>query len=76
MEMFSKLLGNEETSAAAVLALSAMVIALVAKGAGPVATERMVSRVLSNPVSSVPRLCVGMHGTSASFQDEEEGQRV
>src|SRR5215212_410011 len=22
----------------------------------------------------VPRLCVGMHGTSASFQDEEEGR--
>jgi hypothetical protein len=50
MKMFSKLLGNEETNAAAVLALSATVIALVAKGAGPVSSKKMVSRVLSNPV--------------------------
>jgi hypothetical protein len=67
MEMFSKLLGNEESSAAAVLALSAMVIALVAKGAGPVATERMVSRVLSNPV---PRLgSTGTRGADVSLQE-------
>ena len=67
MKMFSKLLGNEETSAAAVLALSAMVIALVAKGAGPVATERMVSRVLSNPV---PRLgSTGTRGADVSLQE-------
>jgi len=67
MKMFSKLLGNEETNAAAVLALSATIIALVAKGAGPVSTERMVSRVLSNPV---PRLgSTGTRGADVSLQE-------
>jgi hypothetical protein len=67
MKTFSKLLGNEETNAAAVLALSATVIALVAKGAGPVSTKSMVSRVLSNPV---PRLeLTGTRGADASFQE-------
>ena len=67
MKMFSKLLRNEETNVAAVLALSAMVIALVAKGAGPVATERMVSRVLSNPV---PRLgSTGTRGAGVFLQE-------
>ena len=66
MKMFSKLLSNEETNAAAVLALSATVIALVAKGAGPVSTK-MVSRVLSNPI---PRLePIGTRSTDVSFQE-------
>ena len=64
--MFSKLLSNEETNAAAVLALSATVIALVAKGAGPVSTK-MVSRVLSNPI---PRHePIGTRSTDVSFQE-------
>ena len=67
MKMFSKLLGNEETNVAAVLALSAMVIALVAKGAGPVSTERMVSRVLSNPVP--PLGSTGTRGADVSLQE-------
>jgi hypothetical protein len=67
MMMFSKLLSNEETNAAAVLALSATVIALVAKGAGPVSTKKMVSRVLSNPI---PRLePIGTRSTDVSFQE-------
>jgi len=67
MKMFSKLLSNEETNAAAVLALSTTVIALVAKGAGPVSTKKVVSRVLSNPV---PRLePIDTRGTDASFQE-------
>lgn len=66
MKIFSKLLSNEETNAAAVLALSATVIALVAKGAGPVSPKKVVSRVLSNPV---PRLEPTItHGTDASFR--------
>lgn len=66
MRMFSKLLGNEEANAAAVLALSATVIALVAKGAGPVSSRKVASRVLSNPV---PRLePTGTRGAAASFQ--------
>jgi len=66
MKMFSKLLSNEKTNAAAVLALSATVIALVAKGAGPVSPKKVVSRVLSNPV---PRLEPTItHGTDASVR--------
>jgi hypothetical protein len=64
MKTFSKLLGKEETNAAAVLALSATVIALVAKGAGPVSPQKVVSRVLSNPV---PRLeATGTLGSTAA----------
>jgi hypothetical protein len=67
MKMFSNLLSNEETNAAAVLALSATIIALVAKGAGPVSPKKMVSRVLSNPV---PRLQpTGARATDVSFQE-------
>ena len=67
MKMFSKLLSNEETNAAAVLALSATVIALVAKGAGPVYTKKRVSRVVANRIPRVEP--TGTHGTDASFQE-------
>lgn len=50
MRMFSNLLGNQEINAATALALSGMLIVLMAKGAGPVSYKMMVSRVLSNPV--------------------------
>ena len=48
--MIGKLLGNEETNAAMVLALSGALTALVAKGDGPLSLNRIVSGVLSNPI--------------------------
>ena len=56
VKMFSDLLGNEEINAATALVLSGTLIVLMAKGAGPVSTKRIVSRVLSNPVSGSPAL--------------------
>ena len=50
MKMISKLLGNEEINAAMVVALSGTIVALVAKGDGPVSLKKIVSGVLSNPV--------------------------
>lgn len=50
MKTIGKLLGNEGTNAAAVLALSGTLMALVAKGNGPLSLKRMVSGTLSNPV--------------------------
>ena len=48
--MMSRLLSSEETSSAAVVALSAMVVALVVKGDGPLSRERLLARVLPDPV--------------------------
>jgi hypothetical protein len=48
--MIRNLLGKEEAGAAAVLALSGALVALVCKGEGPVSTHGMLSRVLSNPI--------------------------
>jgi len=56
VKMFSDLLGNEEINAATALVLSGTLIALMAKGTGPVSSKRIVSRVLSNPVSGSPAL--------------------
>ena len=52
VKMFSELLANEEINAATALVLSGTLIVLMAKGAGRVSPKRIVSRVLSNPVSS------------------------
>ena len=52
MKMFSELLANEEINAATALVLSGTLIVLMSKGVGPVSPKRIVSRVLSNPVSS------------------------
>ena len=48
--MIGKLLGNEETNAAMVLALSGALTALVAKGDGPLSLKWVVTGVLSNPI--------------------------
>jgi hypothetical protein len=48
--MIGKLLGKEETNAAMVLALSGALMALVAKGDGPLSLKQIVSGVLSNPI--------------------------
>jgi len=56
VKMFSDLLGNEEINAATALVLSGTLIVLMAKGTGPVSPKRIVSRVLSNPVSGSPDL--------------------
>lgn len=53
MKMIGKLLGNEGINAAMVVALSGTVIALVAKGDGPVSLKSVVSGVLSNPVPRI-----------------------
>jgi hypothetical protein len=66
MKMMSKLLGNEEINAAMVVALSGTIIALVAKGEGPVSLKKMVSGVLSNPVPQLEP--TGARATSVSFQ--------
>jgi hypothetical protein len=49
--MIGKLLRSEETNAALVTALSATVMVLVVKGDGPLSPERLLARVLSDPVS-------------------------
>ncbi len=49
--MMTRLLSSEETSSAAVVALSAMVVALVVKGGGPLSRERLLARVLPDPVA-------------------------
>ena len=50
MKTISNLLGNEGINAAAVLALSGTLTALVAKGNGPISLKGLVSGTLSNPV--------------------------
>lgn len=50
MKSIGNLLGNEETYAAAVLALSGTLMALVAKGNGPVSLKGIVAGTLSNPI--------------------------
>lgn len=48
--MIGKLIGNEGVNAAVVIALSGAVMALVAKGNGPLSLGRVVSGALSNPI--------------------------
>jgi hypothetical protein len=50
MKSIGNLLSNEGINAAAVLALSGALMALVAKGNGPVSLKGIVSGTLSNPV--------------------------
>jgi hypothetical protein len=50
MRMFGTLLGSENINAALVIALSGTLMALVAKGDGPVSLKRLVSGTLSNPI--------------------------
>jgi hypothetical protein len=59
--MIGKLLGKEEVHGALVLALSGAVMALVAKGDGPLSLGRVVSEILSNPVP-VAGAATGTHG--------------
>jgi hypothetical protein len=54
--MLGKLLRNEETNAALVLALSGTILVLVARGNGSPSPNQVLSRVLSNPIPwRVPR---------------------
>jgi hypothetical protein len=50
MKTIGNLLGNEGINAAMVVALSGTIMALVAKGDGPVSLKALVSGALSNPV--------------------------
>lgn len=61
--MIGKLFGKEEVNAALVLALSGAVMALVARGSGPLTLGRVVSGVLSNPV---PRRVAAMSGDGSA----------
>ena len=55
--MIGKLLSSEETNAALVTALSATVMVLVAKGDGLLSPERLLARVLPDPVARLaPRV--------------------
>ena len=55
--MIGKLLSSEETNAALVVALSATVMVLAAKGDGPLSSERLLARVLPDPVAGLaPRV--------------------
>ena len=49
--MMTRLLSSEEANSAVIVALSAMVVALVAKGDGPLSPERLLARVLPDPVA-------------------------
>ena len=51
MKTIGNLLNNEGINAAAVLALSGTLMALVAKGNGPLSLKGIVSGTLSNPAS-------------------------
>jgi hypothetical protein len=48
--MIGRLLSNEESNAALVVALSGAVAVLVARGRGPLSAGRLLAGVLSNPV--------------------------
>ena len=48
--MIGRLLSNEESNAALVVALSGAVAVLVARSGGPLSAGRLLSAVLSNPV--------------------------
>ncbi len=50
MKTIGNLVGNEAINTAAVLALSGTLVALVAKGNGPMSLRGIVSVTLSNPV--------------------------
>lgn len=50
MKTIGNLVGNEGINAAAVLALSGTLMALVVKGNGPLSLKGLVSGTLSNPV--------------------------
>ena len=55
--MIGKLLSSEETNAALVVALSATVMALAAKGDEPLSRERLLARVLPDPIARLaPRV--------------------
>jgi hypothetical protein len=49
--MIGKLLRSEETNTTLVVALSATVMVLAAKGDGPLSPERLMARVLPDPVA-------------------------
>jgi hypothetical protein len=49
--MIGKLLSSEGTNDALVAALSATVMVLVAKGDGPLSTERLLARILPDHVA-------------------------
>jgi hypothetical protein len=51
--MIGKLLSSEETNAALVVALSATVMVLAAKGDDPLSRERLLGRVLPDPVAKL-----------------------
>ncbi len=65
MKTIGNLLGNEEINAAAVLALSGTLMALAAKGRGPLSLKGVVSGTLSNPVPR-PEL-TSAYAAGASF---------
>ena len=49
--MIGKLLRSEETDAALVVALSATMMVLMAKGNGPLSPNQIIARVLPDPVA-------------------------
>jgi hypothetical protein len=53
MKAIGNLLSSEGMNAAAMLALSGTLVALVVKGDGPLSLKRVVAQTLSNPVPKV-----------------------
>ena len=53
MKTIGNLSGSEGMNAAAMLALSGTLVALVVKGDGPLSLKRVVAQTLSNPVPKV-----------------------
>ena len=64
MKTISGLLGNEEVNAALVMALSGTIMALVAKGDGPVSLKKVVSGALSNPIPRCEHTSASVAGVS------------
>lgn len=64
--MIGEFVSKEETSATLVVALAGAIAVLVARGSGPLSLERVVSGVLSNPVSR--RAGSAARGPGASLQ--------
>ncbi len=64
--MLGKLLSREKTGSALILALSWIIVVLMANGTGAVSLKRIVSVALSNPVPCPEP--AGAHDAGVTFQ--------
>lgn len=71
--MFRKLLGTDRVCATMVLALSGYAMVVAAKGEGSLSLERVVARVLSDPVA---RGAAGTHRSSTVVAPRREVEQI